>query len=79
MGGIYMTKKGIVLSIVLVILVASIVIIIAKQNMKPTDVNQRTETEQEQTSDFTLEVTASKGIELDKLKSYHMPILIQFR
>lgn len=75
-----MTKKGIMLIIVLIILLLGIIISGTLQSYKVNKEikNQNIEEiKDNEINKFTLEVTADTGFDLEKLKSYGLPILIQ--
>lgn len=73
-----MTKKGAVLTLILVILVIAIIVVIVKQkNIPDTIPSQVVEEKQEDTSIFALKVTDKTGLNLEELKSYKMPIILQ--
>lgn len=76
-----MSKKGVVLSIILIVLLTSIAIILSKQNNKPKPVKKAEEEIMAPSGngDFDLVVTSETGIDLSKLKAYNLPILIQLR
>ena len=75
-----MSKKGIFLSIILIILLLSIALIISKQNNKPKPVIKIEENKNVVIEDDSeIVITAETGINLEKLKSYKLPILIQLR
>lgn len=78
-----MTKKGMILSIILAILLLTIIIIVCLQNNKPhkdigNNTNEMANKEDEELGDFALNVTYNTGFDLEKLKSYSLPIIIQF-
>lgn len=73
-----MTKKAIVLSIILAILIISITIIIFKQNngiIKDVTLPE----EKQEVKSFDYIVENDEDFSLSKLKSYNLPILIQLR
>lgn len=73
-----MTKKGAVLTLILVILIIAIIIVIVKQdNIPDAIIPQEVEKKQEDTSIFVLQVTDKTGLDLEELKSYKIPIILQ--
>ncbi|MCI8397620.1 MAG: hypothetical protein HFJ52_08515 [Clostridia bacterium] len=76
-----MTKKGIILAIILFILLVTIIIVVATQNTKPNNVlgsQNLSESSIEYKEQTELDITEETGFDLEKLKAYKLPVLIQF-
>ncbi len=78
-----MTKKGIILIIILAILLLMIIGNVILQNNKPHKVDKKeddtsTSIKEQEDDEFALNITDSTGFDLQELKSYKIPILIQF-
>lgn len=74
-----MTKKGVVLTLILVVLLGAIIVTICMQNNLPIELAKAKEQKQDNNSDFDLIVMQNEGLNIEKLKSYGLPILIQLR
>lgn len=78
-----MTKKGMVLSIILAILLILIIIIVCLQDNKPNkhlnddNINEIINEKDEDLGEFALNITEDTGFDLEKLKAYSLPIIIQ--
>lgn len=75
-----MTKKGIVLSIILVILLSIIIVLVTIRTAKiQKDINHNVSSDAkvEDNDEFALYITDITGFDLEKLKEYKLPILIQ--
>ena len=76
-----MTKKGIILAIILFILLVTIIVVVSTQHTEPNNVpgaqnlSQSSIEYKEQTE---LDITDETGFDLEALKAYKLPILIQF-
>lgn len=76
LGGQKMTKKGIVLSVILVILLITIAIILFKHNYIINDNQNKPNTDLPENQIITY-TSYETGFDLEELKKYGLPILIQ--
>lgn len=74
-----MTKKGIVLSVILIMLLAAIAFIVYKQNFELNSIIKTKEEKKKNNIDFDFIITSDVGFDINRLKSYKLPIIIQLR
>lgn len=74
-----MTKKGIILLVILIILLTTIVVCVSIQ-IRSADNGDKMSVDKDVkvTDEFALGITDVEGVDLEKLKSYGLPIIIQF-
>lgn len=72
-----MTKKGMVLSVILGIILFTLAVIICMQIYSQKAVEKEEAKQVQDNPDFALNVTNGTGVDLRTLKLYKLPILIQ--
>ena len=75
-----MTKKGIILTVILIILLSTIVVLVTlrhKEVKKDILQNLASDLNSEQNDEFAFNITEVNGLNLEKLKEHGLPIIIQ--
>lgn len=76
-----MTKKGIILAVILFILLVTIIIVLSTQHTKPNNasgIENLSQSSKEYKEQTELDITEETGFDIEELKSYKLPILVQF-